>query len=369
MRTRIACVVGYDERMTEPPKRPGESEAEHGARLGKMLGNYGLQWSPPAPQEAMQENVRHALATAGGHGIFISYRRSDQPAMAGRLYDKLEREFGADQVFMDVDSIDLGLDFVQVLERSLSQCKALVVVIGAGWVMAKDEYGSRRLDDPDDFVRLEIETALRREIRVIPILVDGTLMPRARDLPEALKPLVRRNGREISNARFNPDCLELVSTLKRIVSAQAKGQAEPVHIEVESNNEFNTVVAMAIRQAWAECFEAGYMEHKEDIAIRVDGGVDGMIWAPDDSAALIAFKTFPSLSTEPHVSEIIEALEKIDYIPCVIVYRVFISQATRTAIRKSHTSPVRFVQWMEDDDNKAILVRHLRSIKEYLDEG
>jgi transcriptional regulator with XRE-family HTH domain len=153
-----------------------------------------------------------------GAGIFISYRRSDQPALAGRLYDKLLGRFGEAQVFMDVDSIDLGLDFVQVLERTLAQSKALVVIIGPDWLSAKDEDGKRRIDRPDDFVRLEIETALRREdVRVIPILVEGTRMPRESELPESIKALSRRNGRDISNARFNSDCLELISTLERIL--------------------------------------------------------------------------------------------------------------------------------------------------------
>jgi hypothetical protein len=151
-------------------------------------------------------------------GVFISYRRSDQPALAGRLYDKLLVKFNEHQVFMDVDSIDLGLDFVQVLERTLAHCKALIVVIGRDWLNASDEDGQRRLDLPDDFVRLEIETALRRNIRVIPILVDGTRMPRNIDLPESLRPLARRQSRDIRNARFTSDCLELVSTLERILA-------------------------------------------------------------------------------------------------------------------------------------------------------
>jgi hypothetical protein len=152
------------------------------------------------------------------YGVFISYRRSDQPALAGRIYDRLEQKFGPGQVFMDVDSIELGLDFVEVLERTLAQCKALIVVIGRDWLNAKDEGGHSRLDQPDDFVRLEIETALRRNVRVIPILVDGTPMPRAVDLPESLKPLARRHGSDVWNARFNSDCLELISTMERILA-------------------------------------------------------------------------------------------------------------------------------------------------------
>jgi hypothetical protein len=172
------------------------------------------------PRETAVDNLERAIKTpTGNFGIFISYRRSDQAAMAGRLYDKLVGKFGYGKVFMDVDSIDLGLDFVEVLEQTLARCKALIVVIGRDWLSAQDEDTNRRLDNPDDFVRLEIEMALMRDIRVIPILVDGTRMPRAIELPDSIKALSRRNGRDIWNARFNSDCLELISTLERILGA------------------------------------------------------------------------------------------------------------------------------------------------------
>ena len=151
-------------------------------------------------------------------GVFISYRRRDEAGFAGRLYDRLEAEFGTDQVFMDVDSIDLGLDFVDVLNASLRVCRALVVIIGKDWLSASDRSGSRRLDNPDDYVRLEIETALERNIRVIPILVDGAQMPRRTDLPPSLAPLARRNGREMSHDRFGSDVLELITTLERLLA-------------------------------------------------------------------------------------------------------------------------------------------------------
>ena len=121
---------------------------------------------------------------------------------------------------MDVDSIDLGLDFVDVLEGALNQCVALVAIIGKTWLTDADADGNRRLDNPDDFVRLEIETALRRNIRVIPILVDGASMPGSADLPPSLAALARRNGREMSHARFGSDCLELISVLERVLAVR-----------------------------------------------------------------------------------------------------------------------------------------------------
>jgi hypothetical protein len=119
---------------------------------------------------------------------------------------------------MDVDTIELGADFVKELENALAQCVVLIAVIGKNWLAATDQFGGRRLDDPGDFVRLEIERALARNIRVIPILVDGTPMPRVADLPESMAPLVRRNGRQMSHARFGSDVLELVSTLERLIT-------------------------------------------------------------------------------------------------------------------------------------------------------
>src|SRR5215471_17449445 len=99
--------------------------------------------------------------------IFVNYRRGDDQALAGRLFDRLGEAFGCEQLFMDVDSIAPGLDFVQVLEERLGQCDIVLTVIGTGWLEARP-----RLDDPHDFVRMEIETALNQKKRVIPVLVD-----------------------------------------------------------------------------------------------------------------------------------------------------------------------------------------------------
>eukprot|EP01041_Mallomonas_annulata_P016357 gene16357-biopygen9244 len=106
-------------------------------------------------------------------GIFISYRRDDSAGYAGRLYDRLAAQFGADRVFMDVAGIELGTDFVTAIEQAVGSCKVLIVVIGDEWLSTTDTAGRRRLDDPHDFVRLETSVALEREIRVVPVLVGG----------------------------------------------------------------------------------------------------------------------------------------------------------------------------------------------------
>src|SRR5690348_16881505 len=128
--------------------------------------------------------------TEGG-GIFISYRRQQSGDLAGRLYDRLARHFGESQVFMDVDKIQPGVYFADEINRAVTACKVLLAVIGPTWLTATDERGRRRLDDPDDLVRLEIETALARGVRVIPILAQDARTLARVDLPESLTDLAR----------------------------------------------------------------------------------------------------------------------------------------------------------------------------------
>src|SRR6266508_1461271 len=137
--------------------------------------------------------------------IFISYRREETAYPAGWLFDRLADRFGGGQVFKDVDSIQLGDDFVEVITTAVGSCDVLLALIGDEWLTITDEHGRRRLDDPDDFVRLEIEAALLRKVRVIPILVGGASMPRADELPDSLSKLVRRQALELSPSRFEFD--------------------------------------------------------------------------------------------------------------------------------------------------------------------
>src|SRR3954469_18106471 len=104
--------------------------------------------------------------------IFVSYRRTDAPGHAGRLYDRLVERFGAASVFKDLDSMEPGADFVEVIEETVQRCDALIAVIGRDW-LAGSHGGGPRLDDPQDWVRLEIANALRRKVRVVPVLVEG----------------------------------------------------------------------------------------------------------------------------------------------------------------------------------------------------
>lgn len=106
-------------------------------------------------------------------GIFISYRRHDSQSAAGRLADFLERSFGADQIFRDVETIEPGVDFVQAIEKAIASCQVMLVVIGPRWLTITDQQGNRRLDKADDWIRIETKLALQRNIRVIPVLVEN----------------------------------------------------------------------------------------------------------------------------------------------------------------------------------------------------
>ena len=114
--------------------------------------------------------------------IFISYRREESQWSARSLHDRLCRDFDPKQIFMDIDAIGLGDDFVEVIETTVAKCDVLIAVIGRNWVTSKDDHGDRRLNNPEDFVRMEIGAALKRKIRVMPVLVDGALMPRSRPI-------------------------------------------------------------------------------------------------------------------------------------------------------------------------------------------
>src|SRR5208282_2787803 len=154
-------------------------------------------------------------------GVFISYRRSDTQGEAGRLFDDLVTHFGEDAIFMDVAAIEAGRDFRHAIEDGVAKCDVLLVVIGPEWLEAKDERGTRRLNDPSDFVRIETGAALKRNIRVIPILVRGARMPFAEQLPEDLKDLAYRNCIELTHARWRSDIQLLTDALRRMLADTA----------------------------------------------------------------------------------------------------------------------------------------------------
>jgi hypothetical protein len=156
--------------------------------------------------------------------FFISYRRDDSAGHVGRLYDALSARFGRQRLFFDIDHIAPGQDFVQVLDSSLNRCSVLLVVIGKRWA-GSGKIGSRRIDQPDDFVHLEVAAGLRRpDIRIIPVLIQGAKMPGPSSLPEDLRDLSRRNATELSDLRWKEDVARLVASLESDRGAVSAGE-------------------------------------------------------------------------------------------------------------------------------------------------
>jgi len=145
--------------------------------------------------------------------VFISYRRENTAGEARALFNDLAARLGENSVFMDVDSIALGRDFRTVLQETTASCDLMLVLIGRNWADAKDEGGRVRLENPADYVRLEIESALRRDIAVTPVLVQEAHMPTPEDLPGEIRDLAYRNGFELSHNRWESDVGEMVRRL------------------------------------------------------------------------------------------------------------------------------------------------------------
>jgi hypothetical protein len=147
--------------------------------------------------------------------IFISYRRRGEGAgYGGRVADKLVEHFGAEQCFRDVEDIESGVDFVKTIQEAVGGCEVLIAVIGPDWLTQTNARGGRRLDDPRDFVRLEVASALERDIRVIPVLVGAADVPGEQQLPEPLKSLARRQVHELTDTRWDYDVGKLVEAIE-----------------------------------------------------------------------------------------------------------------------------------------------------------
>lgn len=154
--------------------------------------------------------------------IFISYRRVDSSGYVVAIYDKLAQKFDSAQIFRDLDTIEPGEDFAQVIEDAVSSCDVLLAIIGPHWLTTSDKSGRRRLDNPNDFVRLEIAAALQRSIRIIPVLVGGADVLLADQLPDDLKSLARRNALEVHDRDFHAHMERLIRAIEKVLSTQVR---------------------------------------------------------------------------------------------------------------------------------------------------
>jgi TIR domain len=156
-------------------------------------------------------------------GVFVSYRRSDSGPYARMLQVRLSHHLPTTPVFMDLDSIEAGTDFAEAIKAGVYSCRVLVALIGPKWLTLDDGEGHRRLDDPDDYVRFEIRTALERCARVIPVLVDGATMPERQQLPDDLVKLARLNALQMSYDRYEYDESRLVTIIRKVLGAESSG--------------------------------------------------------------------------------------------------------------------------------------------------
>ncbi|HEX2700655.1 MAG TPA: PASTA domain-containing protein [Acidimicrobiales bacterium] len=167
--------------------------------------------------------------------IFISYRRAGTSGYGGRLQEDLRQHFGKERVFRDIDSIRPGTDFARVIEQAVAGSGVVLVLIGGNWLDATNENGQRRLDDPDDFVRLEIESALNQDITVVPVLVEGALAPSPSALPPSISRLGRMQAIELSDLRWDYDVGRLIDVLDEIVGPAAEEIVDLTALEAASS--------------------------------------------------------------------------------------------------------------------------------------
>ena len=193
----------------------------------------------------LRRRERDRLARQRMARVFISYRRQDSAASCGRIYDRLVAAFGTANVFRDIDSLAPGELFAQRIRECISRCDVVIALIGRSWLSVVDEMGQRRLDDPADFVVLEIVEAAAQRKPVFPILVEDAQMPRLGDLPPAVAFVAQRNAIEISDRHFSADMKRLVDALSMvpIESGEGRRTAPPAGWEADPWRRFAAAAA------------------------------------------------------------------------------------------------------------------------------
>jgi TIR domain/Kelch motif len=211
------------------------------------------------------------VARSAPDGVFLSYRRDDTEHVAGRLADRIGQRYGNSQVFLDVDSVAPGADFVDAVQAAVSSCTVLLALIGPFWVDATDAKGRRRLDVPEDYVALELRTALQRGVPILPVLVDGAKMPAESALPADLRPLSRRNAVHLDGESFQPDVTWLLSQLEKFLGSAEHVSAGKrlVRIPVSRRMLLSAVVAALVAVAITVALRRGGGGAKADSWTRI----------------------------------------------------------------------------------------------------
>ncbi len=203
-------------------KRSRGGDAQSGSAKSQQAAPRPEETRPEPRQDTQTDAWRSAGAPAGA--VFISYRRGDAGDVVGRIYDRLVDRFGRPHVFKDVDSIPLGVDFRKHLSDSVGKCRVLLAVISRGWLQQSD--GERRIDQSNDFVRIEMEAALQRNIPVIPVLVQGASLPGEKELPPSLRELSYRNATVVrADPDFQADIARLMDGIEFHLKAEPNDAA------------------------------------------------------------------------------------------------------------------------------------------------
>lgn len=208
--------------------------------------------------------------------VFINYRRQDSEGYVGRLYDHLTQHFQRDDLFMDVDNIRPGADFVQVLEEAVMQCDILLAIIGPHWLTVTDDGGVRRLDSWNDFVRIEIATALKHNKLVVPVLVGHARMPSPTDLPEDIAALARRNAFELTHQRFATDVHKLAEVILNSLPARGARKAHADTAEMRRKETALKAIRLELVNATTSPLYAYRTENKH-FPVLGDGNPDANI--------------------------------------------------------------------------------------------
>jgi hypothetical protein len=221
--------VGFDVDWTsfEDEREPQEEgpSASPGSTAGpktSLVREPGRATSPASPERrlepALSVGTNAPAAPFPRRGVFISYRREDTGSYARLLKTFLSERLPDTPVFMDLDSIEPGSDFTEAIESALRSSGVLIALIGRRWLRSDDE-GQRRVDSPEDYVRFEIQAALARRVRVLPVLVDGARAPLRQQLPDDLRKLAQLNTLELSHGRFEFDEGRLMTTIQNVLAS------------------------------------------------------------------------------------------------------------------------------------------------------
>ena len=236
-------VGGLGTTAVSVPKPPTAVEQKRFSLLASTMGVVAIACFSVGA--LLSKRKRDSLARHRLARVFISYRRQDSAASCGRIYDRLVAAFGTANVFRDIDSLVPGDLFAQKIRDCISQCDGVIALIGKSWLSVVDEGGRRRLDDPADFVVLEMVEAAAQGKPVFPVLVDDARMPKLADLPQAVAFVAQRNAIEITDRHFAADMHRLVDALSiaTIGSGNAREQAPHHGLEIDKSRRAGAAAA------------------------------------------------------------------------------------------------------------------------------